>query len=184
MDITGPFTPSSKRNTSVLMVTDQFSKWAEAYALKDITAKTVANVFCREWVCRFGCPLSVHTDQGTNFCSEMFQETMKLLGIEKTRTTAYHPQGNGQAERMMSTLGSIVKGLQEHGDDWDDRLPFAMMAYRSSVHATTEETPHKVVTGRQMVLPIDVITDVNSAYDPMPVCEYCSKSGGKDEKFI
>lgn len=56
-----------------------------------------------EWVCKYGAPLCLHSDQGTNFESAVFQEMCKLLGIEKTWTTPFHPQSDGQVEHFNTT---------------------------------------------------------------------------------
>ena len=63
---------STKGNRYLLVVMDYFSKWAEAYALPNQKAKTVATTVVNEFVCRFGVPLELHSDQGSNFESAVF----------------------------------------------------------------------------------------------------------------
>ena len=65
--------------------------------MQDMEAPTVANIFYN-FVCRFGAPVYLHTDQGCNFESKLIYEVCALLGIEKTRTSPYHPQSNGMVE--------------------------------------------------------------------------------------
>ena len=81
-----------------------------------------------------------------------------LLGIDKTRTTAYHPQSNSFIERYNHTLQSMLSKLIE-GDqrNWDRALPIAMMAYRSSVHDSTGMSPARMLFGREIQLPIDLL---------------------------
>ena len=68
-------------------------------------AATIASVFVSEFVSRFGAPESLHTDQGRNFESRLLKDVCALLGIKKTRTTAYRPSGDdGLAERFNQTL--------------------------------------------------------------------------------
>ena len=93
------------------MVSDYFTKWVEAYALPDQTAQTVADVLVRDFICRFGAPTYLHSDQGKNFESHLLKEVCQLLGIKKTRTTAYHPQCDGQVERFNRTLLQMLTGL-------------------------------------------------------------------------
>ena len=95
MDILGPFSISSLGNKYLLVVTDCFTK-LEALPLFNMRTKTVAEVFVREIVCRYGVPLEIHTDQGHNFDSKLIKELSKLLGIRKIRATPLHPQSNGQ----------------------------------------------------------------------------------------
>ena len=72
----------------------------EAFALPDIEAKTVAEALLHGFITRYGVPFQIHSDQGSQFESNLFQELCKVLGIEKTRTTPYHPQSDGLVERF------------------------------------------------------------------------------------
>lgn len=129
MDILGHLPRSSKGNRYLLVVIDCFSKWVEALPLKSIKAKVVAEVFVDQIVFRFGIPLEVHTDQGKNFESELFREVLSLLGIRKTRTTALHPQSDGQVERHHRTvLDYLAKFISLNQKDWDKWIfiPFSL----------------------------------------------------------
>ena len=81
-------------------MSDLFTKYAVTVALQDMTAATVANAIIDEWIMKFGAPDVIHTDQGSNFNSELMHDICRIFMIEKTRTTPYHPQGNGQVERF------------------------------------------------------------------------------------
>ena len=104
MDIIGPLLRTALDNRYCLTVVDQFTKHAEAYALQDQEEATVARVFLNEFVARYGIPYILHTDQGTNFESNLFKELCKMLGISQTRTSPYHPQCDGQVERINRTI--------------------------------------------------------------------------------
>ena len=124
---------------------DYFTKWPEAFSLPNQEAVTVADVLVKEYVCRFGVPLSLHSDQGRNFESNVFQEMCELLGIRKTRTTALHPQSDGLVERVNRTLESqLSKFVDRNQKDWDHLLPFMMMALRSAIQESTRSTPAKL----------------------------------------
>ena len=158
MDIVGPLIETPRGNKYILVICDYFSKWSQAFPLPNHTAKTVAEKFVTEWVALWGCPLSLHTDQGRDFESTLFKEMCTLLNIDKTRTTAYHPSSDGLVERENATIGQVLNAITEEYEDWDIMLPFVMMSYRSSVHDSTSETPNMVMTGRQINLPLDVMT--------------------------
>ena len=100
IDVMGPLPASARGNRYVIVMADYFTKWAEAIATPNQEAKTVADVFVRHFLTKFGVPRIIHTDQGRNFESRLFAETCKLLGIKKTRTTVYHPQSDGMVERF------------------------------------------------------------------------------------
>ena len=94
----GPLPTSSQGNNYTLVITDLFTKWVEAFPLKDTTATTLATVMLNEVVCRYGVPTSLHSDRGANLCRSVVYFLCELLGIATTRTSAYHPQCNGQVE--------------------------------------------------------------------------------------
>ncbi|PIK54590.1 hypothetical protein BSL78_08521 [Apostichopus japonicus] len=153
MDILGPLPVTDTGNRYILCVADYFTKWTEAYAIPNQEAVTVARVFVEQFVLRFGVPLQLHTDQGRNFESNLFKELAQLLGIDKTRTTAFHPQSDGMVERFNRTLEAMLSAVvSENQRDWDEWLPHVTMAYRSSVHETTGETPSVMMLGREMNL--------------------------------
>ena len=120
-------------------------------------AETVAAVLVEEFICRFGIPVQIHTDQGRNFESNLFKEVCRLLDIDKTRTTPFHPQSDGMVERFNRTLQAMLsKVVSPDQRDWDKWLPYVMMAYRSSTHETTKY-PSEMMLGRNTRLPIDVL---------------------------
>nr|VZI19671.1 unnamed protein product [Spirometra erinaceieuropaei] len=157
LDIIGPlpFTTTSRR--FILVMVDYFTKWAEAVPLLRQDTVSFTNVIFNNWICRFGVPLSIHSDCGDNFDSKLLQEVCDLLDIYKTRTTPAHPEGNGLVERTNRTLNQLLKAFAEdhHPHDWDKRLPCAMMAYRANTHTSTGYPPFFMLTGRQFRLPAD-----------------------------
>ena len=172
VDVMGPLVRSTKGNRYLLVVMDYFSKWPEAYALPNQEAKTVATVIVNEFVCRFGVPLELHSDQGTNFESAVFQEMCLLLGIKKTRTTPLHPESDGMVERYNRTLKTQLSlFVAEHQKDWDKYVPLLLMAYRTAVHASTHFTPARLMMGREIRTPIDLVYE---RPDPEIVDSYTS----------
>ena len=137
---------------------DYFTKWVEAFWVPDMEAETVARVLMEGFIARLGLPKQIHSDQGSQVESKLFQSLCKLLGIDKTRTAAYHPQSNGFIERYNRTLENILSKLidNEHRS-WDDALPYAMMAYRSSIHESTNQSAAKMLLGREIHLPVDLL---------------------------
>lgn len=158
IDVAGPFPTTTSNNKYILVAMDYFSKWPEAYAIPNQEASTVAQVLVDNLVCRFGVPLELHSDQGRNFESRVFQELCHLLGITKTRTTPLHPQSDGMVERFNRTMEQFLsKVVERHQTDWDKHLPLFLMAYRAAIHETTGQTPAKVVLGRELRLPCDLV---------------------------
>lgn len=104
IDVQGPLPGTNQGNKYILIAMDHFSTWPKAYALPNQEAVTVTDVFVSQFFSRFGVPRVLHSDQGQNFESSMFQEVCTLLRIHKTRTTALHPQSNGIVERYNQTI--------------------------------------------------------------------------------
>ena len=154
-DIMGPL-PTS--DTGFKVITDVFTKWVEAFPLRTTGAEILATNFVNEVVSRFGVPSQLHSDQGANFCGEIINSMCQQLGIDRSRTTAYHPQGNGQVERFNRTLESMLaKVVTDNQKDWDKHLPQVLFAYRTSLHETTKYTPYFLNFGRSPTLPVDIM---------------------------
>jgi len=123
----GPLPTSSQGNKYILVVTDMFTKWVEAFPLQDTTTITLTTILLNDIVCRYGVPSSLHSDQGANLCSSVIQSLCQMLGIKNTRTSAYHPQGNSQVERFNRTVEAMLsKMVEENQHDWDSKLPKAL----------------------------------------------------------
>ena len=109
---------------------DLFTKYVIAIPLPDMRAETTALAFQNSWLLNFGPPIQVHSDQGTNFESAIFQNLCLVWRIHKSRTTPYHPQGNGACERANRSIQTNLRRLlnEQHVRDWDIHLPQAVYA--------------------------------------------------------
>lgn len=99
-DITGPLLESTLGNVYILVVSDYFSRWVESYPIPNQESHTIAKVLVNKYFCRYGWPMFLHSDRGANLNAQVIQEICQLIGIERTRATAYHPQGDGLLERL------------------------------------------------------------------------------------
>ncbi|XP_033761504.1 uncharacterized protein LOC117343268 [Pecten maximus] len=172
VDIFGGLPVSNSGNAYIIVVGDYFTKLKEAFAVPNHTALTVADKLVTEVFCRFGCPEFIHTDQGAEFESELFQTVCRKLEVNKTRTSPYHPQSDGLVERFNRTMKRMLATFaHENKEDWDDHLPYLMLAYRSSVHSSTGYSPNKLMLGREVMLPIDLMVGLppGDEGNPCPV---------------
>ena len=111
-----------------------------------------------QWISRYGAPVQIHTDQGSDFESHLYQEVCKLLGVTKTRTSAYRPQSDGLVERFNRTMKQMLKSfIEEQPEDWDDYLPYLLMAYRATIQESTKCSPNLLMFGHEISLPVDVM---------------------------
>ena len=151
--------PAKDGKENVLIVTDVFSKFAWAFPTKNQRASTVARILVEEIFNRFGCPERVHSDQGRNFESQLMEELCKYYQIKKSRTTPYHPQGNGVCERFNRTLHAMLSTLgREQREHWPRHLSSLTAIYNSTPHAVTGFSPHYLVFGVEPHLPMDRFT--------------------------
>ena len=156
LDIMGPL-PSSNNAKYLLLVSCYFTKWLMVIPLETIDAKTVATKLIERFVSVLGVPATLHSDQGTNFSSNVFKEMCLILGIEKTRTTPGRPQSDGMIERACRSVQSMLAAyVSQNQKDWATYIPMLVLAYNSSIHDTTRCTPASLMIGHQLRLPIDL----------------------------
>lgn len=111
LDLVDPLPKTHYNNINILTMQDDLTKYSVAVAIPDATANTVARQFVESFICIYGIPDSILTDQGTHFMSDIFKNICKILDIKKLHTTAYHPQSNGALERSHSTLKSYLRSF-------------------------------------------------------------------------
>ncbi|GFW00520.1 retrovirus-related Pol polyprotein from transposon 412 [Trichonephila clavipes] len=134
------------------------SLWPEAYPNPDQEASTVAEVLVQHWISRFRVTLQLHFDQGRNFDSAVCKRLCEILAIDKTRTTAVHPQSDGMVEMFNRTiLNSLSLLVSSNQHDWDRKLTFFLLAYMNAVHGTTGYSPSQMLFGRDLRLPADLL---------------------------
>jgi len=158
LDITGKHPRSAKGNEYILTVMDGFTKWAEAFPIRNHTAPTVARVLVQQVFSRVGTPRRILTDRGAEFESDLFRELCRWFGIDKVRSTSYQPSTNGMLESFHRTLNTMLaKVVSDNQKDWDEHVPLVMSAYRASVHEATGYSPNFLMFGRENRLPLDLV---------------------------
>ena len=142
---------------NVLVVTDHFTRHAQAFPTRDQTALTVARTLWRKYIIHYGIPERIHSDQGKCFQAAIIQELCTLLGMEKSRTTPYHPQGNGMTERFNSTLLNMLGTLQpSQKTDWKEHVETLTHAYNCTKHSSTGYSPFYLMFMREPRIALDL----------------------------
>ena len=143
---------------NVLVVVDHFTRYVQAFVMKNHTARTTARVLYNNYFSVFGFPQRLMSDQRTEFCGKVIAAMCSLLGIEKIRTTPYHPQTNRSAERLHQTLQHMIGKLDlEKRQKWPVHIGSIIIAYNSTRSLVTRYSPYYLMFGRRPRLPIDLL---------------------------
>ena len=158
LDILDTHIPTRKGFVYILVISDYFTKYTDAFPLRNKTAYLCAKTLMERWIVYHGVPTVVHSDQGREFEGRVFKHLVEMLGATKTRTAPYRPQSDGLVERFNRTLLNMLSVfVHDNPTDWDEHLPYVLSAYRSSVHSSTNCTPNSLVYARDTNLPLDLI---------------------------
>ena len=183
MDLMGPWPTTKKGHKYVLVIQDYFSKWVEAFPLRQHTAPVVARVLVREYFCRYGAPERLHTDQGTEFNSALMRSIYDLWGVSKTRTSPYTPWSDGMVERCNRSLKCLISThVGDDRNDWDEHLWAVVMAYNATEHKSTGFTPFYLFHSRceEPRLPTDLVY----GRVEVPRIRVCPPTYAENQKYI
>ena len=143
---------------NVLVVVDHFTRYVQAFITKNHMARTMAGVLYNNYFSVFGFPQHLMSDQGMEFCGKVIAAMCSLLGVEKIRTTLYHPQTNRSAERVHQTLQRMIGKLdQEKRRKWPAHIGSIIIAYNSTRSLVTGYSPYYLMFGRRPQLPIPLL---------------------------
>ena len=94
-------------------------------------------------------------DQGSHFINKTIKNLTDQFHIDHRRSTAYHPQSNGAIEAFNKTLTKgLTKICNTDKDDWDEKIPAVLWAYRTAYKRSTDQTPFRLVYGQEAVVPL------------------------------
>jgi len=149
MDVMGPLPMTMSGKRYIVIAVDHFTKWVEIRALESNDAQSIASFFYEDVICRHGVPEILTTDQGTEFINELLTILTNTYQIRHIKTTAYHPQGNGQVERTNKTIKDILAKCTPRNGDWSHYIHSAAYAVRVAKSASTNYSPAELLTGRK-----------------------------------
>src|SRR3984957_484612 len=159
IDIVGPLPKTRRNNKYIVVAVDYFTKWPEARAIAEASAKEVSNFILEDIICRHGCPKKILSDRGSHFNNQLIQELTKKFQIRHNLSTPYHPKTNGLVERFNKTLCEGLAKL-EGEVNWDENIAPVLFAYRMKKQTSIKIELFYLMYGRKVRLPMDEADDI------------------------
>ncbi|GBN64297.1 hypothetical protein AVEN_26198-1 [Araneus ventricosus] len=124
----------------------------------------VSKAFYEHWVCRFGVPARIITDQGRQFEAQLFRNLAAICGAKVQHTTPYHPQSNGKTERFHRILKAAI--IAHNNVKWTESLPTVLLGLRSAIRDDTNNSIEDMVYGTNLRLPGELFVEPSSKLYP------------------
>ena len=139
----------------ILVIIDHFTKLAEAVSCQTASAAETCDHLITHWISRYGCPMTIQSNNGKVFVGGLTEELKKRSHIAQAHSTTYHPQTNGLVERQNRTLVNMLSlYCSRYMTDEDKYLVQVVGAYNSTQHSTTGISPFMMLTGREKAMPL------------------------------
>ena len=142
--------------------------------MPDKSADRIVHLILEEIFPRFGCPLQIVTDNGTENVNRKVRETLDAMNIHHIKTSYYSPQSNARTERTHRVLHSVLaKQIQEDVQTWDLYLIQTLAAIRFHVNESSKFSSFVLLYNRDVVLPLDTILKPHKRYygdDEFQIC--------------
>ena len=173
IDTIGPLPTDKYGMTYIATIIDGFTRWVELYALPDATAETAARLGLLDWVGRFGVPLQIMTDGGTQFANELWDQLSILMGTEKLESFPYSHEENGLVERankeVMRHLRNFLFDSKLQYSDWSTFLPMVQRIMNGHPIGATKITPAQLLFGNAVSLNDRILPKPNTYRESKPL---------------
>ena len=151
IDFAGPF-PAAQTHPYryVLQVIDVLSRFVRMTPCKEDTSVATIEALLNQWICVFGVPVSMNSDRGTHFTSEVFKGICKVLGVDHRYGAPKHPQSQGMVERQNQLLAQVRCVCDNNKENWPDAVHRVAFSHNISENATTGFAPLQIITGQEV----------------------------------
>ena len=141
---------------SIWVIVDRLTKSAHFLPVKaTYSVAKLAKLYVKHIVCLHGVLVSIVSDRSSVFTSRFWQKLQEAMGTRLDFSTAFHPQTDGQSERMIQTLEDMLRiCVMDLGGSWDDHLPLIEFAYNNNYHSSIEMAPYEALYGRKYRSPL------------------------------
>ena len=142
--------PSKDGKENILVLTDAFTKFSQAFVTPDQKAITIAKILVDRWFYVYGIPACIHSNKCHSFDNEIMSHLCAMYGVEQSTPMPYNPHGNAPNERLNHTLIGLLKSLpKEQKSKWPLHLPLLVFAYNATPHDTTGYQPYELMFGHK-----------------------------------
>ena len=157
MDVITGLQRTSSGYDSIWVIVDRLTKSAHFIPVKtSFKGKKLAELYLAKIVCLHGVPKKIVSDRGTQFTSRFWKKIHEVLGTELNFSTAYHPQTDGQTERVNQILEDMLRACALTCQrTWDKSLPYAEFSYNNSFQASLQMSPFEALYGRKCRTPLN-----------------------------
>ena len=142
IDLLGPLPLTKNRNSYVGVVVDDFSRYLIAFPMKSKTCEEFSTHFFYKVICVYGSPTWIHSDRGSEFLGQIFQNLLKSHSVKQTFNSANHPTSSGLSEASVKRIISMFRTMMDTTNSWDSLLPQAVFAINSTPSAYANMSPH------------------------------------------
>ncbi|XP_068240108.1 uncharacterized protein [Palaemon carinicauda] len=178
IDCVGPLPKTKKGNQYILTILCPTTRYPIAIPLGNICARNIVKHLLKVFT-TYGFPKEIQSDRGTNFTSDLFNETLREFNVKHILASPYHPQSQGALERHHQTLKSLLrKFCMETGTDWDESLDFILFVIREVPNDSLGMSPFEMLFGHKVRGPLQVLKDKmlnNDTLDNVTVGQYVDK---------
>jgi hypothetical protein len=156
MDFINGLPKSPKGNDSIWVIVDRLTKVAHFVPVKTTDrVGHLADLYVEHILRLHGAPYSIVSDRGTQFVNKFWKALHKSMGTKLDYSTAYHPQTDGQTERVNQILEDMLRACAlKYGKDWEKSLPHAEFSYNNSYQASIQMSPFEALYGRPCRTPL------------------------------
>ena len=191
VDSIGPLTADEYGNKHILVIIDDFTRFVELYAIRDVTALNAAKVLLSH-LGRYGAPQNLRSDRGTQFVNDIITQLLRLVGTDHVLTMADSKEENSIVERankeVMRHLRAIVLD-QKVQTEWSTYLPLVQRIMNASTHSSTGLSPAQVLFGNAVTLDTGIFLPHKKGYNSepeqeLPLSEWAQKMQAKQAELI
>lgn len=183
LDLIGPLDVTRQNNQYIVVLVDYFTKWVEAKPLQRIESKDIIQ-FLTDVFSRHGIPEILVTDNGPQFISKETKGFLDLYNVFIMPATTYHPATNGEVENRNKELGKYLRLLSEREKEWDDLLPSALWALRTTKSEATGFSSFELLYGRRDKQPFELLVNIDKREPDEPYQDYVLRKFLKHRKWI